>query len=806
MRALLCVVTLAICASCVRPESVRCPDGSVCPRDRTCWLLQETYQCVSDDQIAACDGKADFTACPSGTCLGGVCLTPSCGDGRVGPIEVCDDGNTTGGDGCSSDCVSDETCGNGIIDLQVGEECDDGASFAGLSHDGCSSGCREERPSWRTLANYEALFTPDPEWRVVYDSRRGRVVAVALNRATIKTLELDNGVWTDVSPLVSPTGRVGFGLAYDAHRQRTVLFGGAGFRDTWEWDGATWTLLAPATMPSPRSGMAMTYDPIGRRVVMFGGRAGVLGMNTEIADTWIWDGTSWAQIAGPGPSPRADAVTSFDPVRGVIVLYGGWSDANVLLSDTWELSGSTWVERTSLVTPGPRRQPTMAFDPESARLLLTSGSVMGSTYAWNGDQWAQVSSSLSTAGAQMVTLAHERRVLLVANLGMYAWNGSDWTQLFVAVQGGFSRMASAAAVDPFGRRILVAGGAPTSSTVMWRGAWMRVVGPEVSGRQNAAMAYDVRRDEFVLFGGSSGPSDLDETWVYTAAGWTRRFPTLAPLARLGHAMVYDAGRGVVVMFGGLSGGAQRADSWTWDGSTWTEIAGVGPSARMFHAAAYDPIRGEMIIFGGLGPNGTPLGDTWAWNGAWTKKSDLGPSPRFSTGIAWDAARRRIVLFGGNNTAANFNDVWEWDGTTWTQVATSPIAPRSGHILVSALDGAGVLRFGSSSPQSFDEVVQLRWAAEESEEACIIGGNFDGDRWTEPGCGGGDPDCWRICSPACPPGTSCAMDAARCGDGACSVERENCLTCPVDCGECLVTCGDFSCEAGETQTTCMGDCL
>ncbi len=59
---------------------------------------------------------------------------PRCGDGIVDSEEageVCDDSNTVGGDGCSADCMSDETCGNGIRDLATDEACDDGNTAAG---------------------------------------------------------------------------------------------------------------------------------------------------------------------------------------------------------------------------------------------------------------------------------------------------------------------------------------------------------------------------------------------------------------------------------------------------------------------------------------------------------------------------------------------------------------------------------------------------------------------------------------------------------------------------------------------------
>ena len=81
--------------------------------------------------------------CPAGmhcAAVQGICLldTNTCGDGHKDPGEACDDGNTNDGDGCSHDCLSDETCGNKIIDRAKGEVCDDGNTASG---DGCSADC-----------------------------------------------------------------------------------------------------------------------------------------------------------------------------------------------------------------------------------------------------------------------------------------------------------------------------------------------------------------------------------------------------------------------------------------------------------------------------------------------------------------------------------------------------------------------------------------------------------------------------------------------------------------------------------------
>lgn len=57
--------------------------------------------------------------------------------------------------------------------------------------------------------------------------------------------------------------------------------------------------------------------------------------------------------------------------------------------------------------------------------------------------------------------------------------------------------------------------------------------------------------------------------------------------------------------------------------------------------------------------------------------------------------------------------------------------------------------------------------------------------------------------------SCPWDCvASCGNGLCErLAREDCQTCPLDCGECVRVCGDGSCdpELNETKCTCPLDC-
>lgn len=804
------LAVVLVFAGCVQSESVQCADGSVCPRDRMCRLIAESYVCVSDEQIAACADRADFAACSGGTCFDGVCIAPSCGDGRVGPIEVCDDGNTTAADGCSSDCRSDETCGNGIFDLQVGEQCDE-IEGAGLSNDGCSSSCREEAPTWAALADYYEVFSNFDDSSLTYDPERGRIVIVAKTTDLFRTIEIDDGgVWSDVTPVVSPAGRTGFVVAHDAHRHRTVLFGGLGFRDTWEWDGSNWQLLAPTTTPTARIGHAMVYDPLHHRVVMFGGRANLAQTTSELGDTWAWNGVEWTQLAS-GPSPRTDAAMAFDPVRGVIVLYGGTSATNTALADTWEFDGDAWIERTpaTAVNPGPRRGHAMTFEPASRTVLVFGGarqlSEAPGTYTWDGASWTLVDSTLTESRPNVTLRTQEGRVVLFGTLAAYEWRGGSWVKTLAPAPGGFSRSYPAVATDLVHRRVLAVGGylgsALVPSTNIWRGVWSVFSGTQPSGRYGAALAFDVARDQFVLFGGGDVSDYLGDTWVFDDA-WHTRAPTVSPSARQAVGIAYDGAREQVVMLGGIGEAGFLGDTWLWNGTTWSEYTGPGPGARAGFAMAYDPVHQEVVAFGGApGPTELPLGDTWVWNGTWTKRADNGPA-RSAAQMAWDAARQRLVIYGGTIAGAALSDTWEWDGATWTQVAAAA-ASHADFSVVPALDGAGVIRFGVDTTTNRKEMARLRWTAAGTREACVPGRDFDGDGLD--GTCSHDPDCWRVCTPTCPPGASCASTAVGCGDGTCAADRESCLSCPEDCGACVPVCGDLACNGDETTASCRADC-
>lgn len=202
--------------------------------------------------------------------------------------------------------------------------------------------------SWRTDGEQPDLKAA--ESGVAYDARRNRMVVYGGSGGPTlldATWEHDGTAWHK-RDIASPPAREAHMMTYDAKRARTVVFGGvrrggSGQRslvrgDVWEYDGAQWIERNTAGGPAPRHSAGVAFDSRRGRIIIFGG----LGETGMLGDTWAWDGTTWTKLADSGPSRRAMGYMAYDPRRDRVVLFGGrlgWpNDA----SDTWEFDGTQW--------------------------------------------------------------------------------------------------------------------------------------------------------------------------------------------------------------------------------------------------------------------------------------------------------------------------------------------------------------------------------------------------------------------------------------------------------------------------------
>jgi hypothetical protein len=444
---------------------------------------------------------------------------------------------------------------------------------------------------------------------VAYDEARGRLVrfgGISIDGQTQynETWEWDGAAWELRAPAHAPSPRFRAQLTYDRNHQRTLLLGGVGhlgqlLSDFWEWDGTDWTELTPTfgpgnsadnsylpqlfafdpiagqvllmsadsrglsfnsnwwwngahwstsgpTLPVGRSFGAVSYDPKRERVVLFGGRNGECCVDSvALGDTWLWDGASWVNVAGAGPPAREHAMVAFDGTREATLLFGGTADREHPFADTWSFDGTSWVQRHPKASPPARFGAAMGYDSRRRRVVLFGGvselgAVLGDTWEWDGEIWSEVK-----------------------------------------LLPGFSPPA----------------------------------------RAFSGMAYDASRQQMVLFGGASNSDEsfidpLGDTWTFDGTKWTpraTRFTLVMP--RQDAAFAYDPRRERVTMFGGFTSfGSASSEIWVFDGSDWFQRQPQLFSANLGGAGmGYDAQRDQFVVFGGTSePESFGVNDTWLY--------------------------------------------------------------------------------------------------------------------------------------------------------------------------------------------------
>ena len=448
----------------------------------------------------------------------------ACGNGVIDLDvgEVCDDDNRVSDDGCSVDCRSDETCGNGYIDVSRGEVCDAGIANADTPNAPCRTNCE--------LPRCGDGITDDGE----HCDDGNLIAGDGCAPDCLSDESCGNGI-VDVGEACDDFNHVvGDGCSADCRSDETCGNGyldtalgeqcedayprghsGDGCSSACQLEADTWAGAA-GVQPQTSSNNAV-FDATRGKVVMFGSR--ILSGGVVQAQHWEWNG-AWSRLTPLTLPPQSsESAMAFDSARSRTLLFGG-SFGGVVYGTTWAWDGVNWTALAPATSPPARTGHAMAFDAARGRVVLFAGNGFGDTWEWDGTTWADRSPALSP-----------------------------------------------------------------------------------SQRNGHALAYDAARGRVVLFGGcATGGLYLNDTWEWDGTTWTALSPSTVPPGRCNHALAYNAERGRVTLFGG--GGSNNvihAGTWEWDGTNWTLLTPTTPMPiRTGHAMTYDSIRRAVVLFGGFG--------------------------------------------------------------------------------------------------------------------------------------------------------------------------------------------------------------
>ncbi|MCI4334352.1 MAG: PKD domain-containing protein [Thermoplasmata archaeon] len=380
-------------------------------------------------------------------------------------------------------------------------------------------------------------------------------------------------------------------------------------------------------------------------------------------------------MAGPG-APLSISAAHFSnppntsqatPARSACVPDPACAGVAAHPSDSFDV----WTDVSVLnpVSPPPLTYSTMSYDLGHQSIILFGGlSSTGATnYTWEFKHftWTNLTPTLSVSPparyhASMSYNLYPSGIVLFGGeasgtdfLGdSWFWNGSAWSEI-------------------------AAGGLPTPAP-----------------RAGASFAYDYKDTYGVLFGGTNGSYNFNDTWTVSGGQWTQVHPAHSPPARYFSSESWDENSHDVLLFGGTRMPGQGfADTWTYAGGSWTSVNALTPPLdRELAGADFDFGLGQVLLFGGFNPEGcSALGDTWSYTSSlWreqynTETGSYGPLPRDGAALAFDSNINFAVLFGGEEGTCSpnqyVNDTWVFG--PWTQPppallsATLVAAPSSG---------------------------------------------------------------------------------------------------------------------------------
>lgn len=322
------------------------------------------------------------------------------------------------------------------------------------------------------------------------------------------------------------------------------------------------------------------------------------------------------------PAPRWSCILSELPTSSELILMGGKSTANIyngitsyggLLGDTWKWSSGSWTNISpgfsgnSLTNPLPRFDSCASYDGTTVSMVGGTDGISNLTTTWQysvGGGWTLLTTSDTISYPGVFSVPTQLRGACMA------YQSSDGYAILFGGQASYQRHY---VLDTW----------QLSGSNTWT-----LLSPTTypNARMYAAMASNATKA--MMFGGKNFDGPLSDTWVFNAGNWSQvsRFTpgVNCPSARYGHSIIYDQANSLFVLFGGISTNSYMNDTWTFNitTNTWTNVSpATSPAPRAFFGMAYNSSASNSLLFGGLG-YAQSYGDSWVYSASlntWTQQ-------------------------------------------------------------------------------------------------------------------------------------------------------------------------------------------
>lgn len=517
------------------------------------------------------------------------------------------------------------------------------------------------------------------------------------------------------------------------------LGGNAGDGEVWKWDGSTWTMVGGDGIRN--SWPDQSYKSV--RSLGVNGTALYAGLGDTIGDGEIWtcdlssNCNNWTKIGGDGIGTGGPAAFIYSSVDSMVVyngsLYVGMAGISVGAADLFKYNGGlSWTQvagdgiNGSWAINAFTSVSSLYSDGANLYAGLNNGNVANSGDLWkfNGSTWQQIGGKGVNLGGGASWNTDFERVASITSVGgsLYAglgdsandaevWRltGNAWTKIGgknVNSSWGGTQFTRVYSLVNDGTNIYAGLGSGSSAAEVWKwngSAWSRIggsgsnsmtswatsligamtwangklyAGPS-STTQFGAMVYQWNGSAWSMIGGQY----FNNSWNGLGAGKVQASTT------------YNG-----KLYFGLAQGSglnETAQVFEYDGTTARRVGGSGTNGSWppwTYAGVYSMISYKGALYVGLGGSGNQA-TVWKYDGNnWTQVGGAGVAGTWSYGEntveSMTVFNDKLYIGLGYNTAY-MADIWQYDGSSWTQVAgelssTARLSMARGGLALTAL--------------------------------------------------------------------------------------------------------------------------
>lgn len=513
------------------------------------------------------------------------------------------------------------------------------------------------------------------------------------------------GNYTNVSSLVNYNGNICAGL-----------LGGTGLGLVYCYNGSVWTKIGGDTS---NSSWDSTHEAVRSLIANGTDLYAGLGWTATDAEVWKYNGSSWTKIGGDGVAGSWAATDNIESVYS-LDFYGGNLYAGTGLTggdaDVWKFDGSSWIKigGDGVNSGWPVTAYEMAFSLTNDGTNLYAGLALGNgdgeIWKWSGTAWAKIggdgaNSGWSTADGDYIYSLDFDGTKIVAGVVnadsnvtkstafVWEWDGSNWSQTggdYVNNSWGnfLTDQSIKSNVTLNGDLYVGSAGSTDGDALVWKyngSTWQLIGGQGINNswpintykQVNILEAYNSQ----ICAGLGSKTGDA-EVWCFNGSDWSKiggdgvNSSWNNNYEAVVSSTIYDGKLCV-----GLGTGSNDAEVWCHSGSSWTRIGGIATgfliSGNTFkHVFSLNVYKSNLyaLLYGGIGGSNVVL---YKYNGStWSNIS----SDAWASASASDAAysNYNLVIYNNKLTIAKGGatgdaDIWQYDGTNWSQFGGDGIA-------------------------------------------------------------------------------------------------------------------------------------